>query len=114
MYKIHFHPSFDDRAELEMTDRGYLSHVEVELDDGSRYPVFFYDPIRLRQDLEEMSAHGVPVIAEPGMIVVPNVTKETIRIAIERLIEEGYFEHLRPLPKQPTRVEANGVDGRIR
>lgn len=36
-----------------MPDRGYLSHVLVELDDGSRYHVEFIDPGRLGQEVND-------------------------------------------------------------
>ena len=34
----------------------------------------FYDPVRLQQDLEEEVKAGRPLIAEPGMIVIPEIT----------------------------------------
>jgi len=76
----------------------------VELADGSRYRVFFYDPTRLRQDLEATQDRR-PYRAEPGTIVLPTVTVAAIRQAVERLVEDGFFEHLRPLPTGRQAVE---------
>ena len=70
----------------------------VELADGTRYPVFFYDPVRLRQDLDADASQGRPYAAEPGMIVLPAVTRAAIRQAVEQLVEDGFFRHLKPLP----------------
>ncbi len=108
MVKIHFGEHFDERAELEMSDRGYLSHVVVELDDGSRYPVFFFEPTRLRQELEIDVKSGRPYLAEPGMIVVPEVTRAAIQAAVERLAQEGYFQRLLPLSNEARLTTQNG------
>jgi hypothetical protein len=54
----------------EAPDRGYLSHVLVEI-DGDRdrlYPVFFYSIGRLERELKVSSEHGQPFIAEIGMM----------------------------------------------
>jgi hypothetical protein len=97
-FTIHFPGGIDDRAVYEAELKGWLQGVTVELADGSRYPVLFYDPVRLRQDLEADTAQGRPYAAEPGMIVIPTVTPAAIRQAVEHLVEDGFFQHLRPLP----------------
>ena len=99
-YKFHFPPEFDDRAEYEMTQKGYLGGGEVEFVDGTRYPLFFYEPVRLSQDSEFAAESGDPVVAEPGMVVVPEVTRKNILTAIDRLIAEQFFDHLKPITLQ--------------
>ncbi len=84
----------DTRAELEATARGYLSHVVVQLQDGSRYQLLFYDPVRLEQDLTT-EARGF--LAEPNMVVVSDVTSEKIKDAVRGLWQQRYFEFLKPL-----------------
>jgi hypothetical protein len=74
-----------------------LSHVLVELAGGRLYPLFFYDPVRLQQDLEESVKHGRPFIADPGMNVVPDITLETLRYVVDQLNREGYFDSLTPV-----------------
>lgn len=86
---------FDELAELEVANKGWLQGVRVELADGRRIPVHFYDPVRLAQDLEEDAKWDRAYVAEPGMIVVPNVTRDAIRKAVESLVETGYFLHFR-------------------
>jgi hypothetical protein len=93
---------FTNRDASEAASRGYLSHVLVEVGD-LLYPVFFYDPVRLRQDLEAYVENDSPFLAEPGMIVVPDVTLDAMKVAVERLQKEGFFEHLKPF----TRVEVS-------
>ena len=92
--RVIFHPSHDDRSKEEMTDRGYVSHVYVVTEGDRYFPVFFYDPVRLGQDLDEEIKLGHPFIAELGMIVVPEVTREAMTKAVEALYADGYFAHL--------------------
>jgi hypothetical protein len=64
----------------------------VVLNDSLHYSIFFYDPIRLIQDLEKDS-----VVGEPGMIVISEITQENMLQAVQHISKQGYFEHLRPL-----------------
>lgn len=102
---FHFPPEFDERAEFEMADRGYLWGGQIELADGRRFPVTFYDPVRLAQDVEGSGETGVPMLAEPGLVVIPEVTREAIQRTIPELVRERFFDHLNPKP----RAIANGV-----
>ena len=94
---FHYPADFDERAEFEMTPKGYLCGGSVELRDGRRYPVTFYDPVRLAQDVEASGSYGVPMLAEPGLVVIPEVTREVIERAIPELIELRFFDHLKPI-----------------
>jgi hypothetical protein len=38
-------------------------------------------------------ASGRPYYAEPGLIVLPEVTTEAIRQAVSGLLRDGYFQH---------------------
>lgn len=102
---FHFPHDFDERAESEMEARGHLWGGEVELADGRRYPVTFFDPVRLTQDLESMTANGEPAFIEPGLIVVMEVTREAIARTLPELVRQRFFDHMRPL----TPAGANGV-----
>ena len=88
---------FDERRAFETPLRGYLSEACVETEDGLRYPVFFVDPVRLAQDLESVVQLGEVCLAEPGMIVVPEVNLETMEKAVQALWREGFFSHLKLL-----------------
>jgi hypothetical protein len=98
-FTIHFPDWFDERAEWEVESKGWLQGVTVELADGARYPVFFYDPVRLSQDLDTETSTGHPHLAEPGMIVLPHVTRAAITEALGQLVGTGFFDHMRPLPQ---------------
>ncbi len=94
--KLVFVCGFTERDAFEAHCRGYRSHVLVEVDD-QLYPVFFYDPVRLQQELQASTAKGDPYVAEPGMIVVPEITLAAMQTAVEKVHKEGFFEHLRPV-----------------
>lgn len=104
--RVVFPDWYDELAEVEAEHKGWLQGVEVELGDGSRYPVHFYDPVRLAQDLEEEAKWDRPFVAEPGMVVIPIVTRAAISQAVEQLATSGFFNHLRPVVADGT----NGVD----
>jgi hypothetical protein len=98
--RLVFKYPFDEAAAYEAEARGYLSYAVVELSNGTRYPVVFYDPVRLQQDLEVEIGEGRAFIAEPGMIVVPEVTLARMQDAIDRLFQNGFFDSLRSEPEQ--------------
>lgn len=83
----------------EMPDRGYLSHVLVELDDGSRYQVEFIEPVRLGQELAGYVQHNIPCYAEPGLIVLREVTMQRVREAVQYLHRQGFFKHFKPVER---------------
>lgn len=95
--RLTFTYTFGEREAFEAEARGYCGYAVAELADGAAIPVVFYDAVRLRQDLETMTEHGRPFIAEPCLIVVASVTLENMELAIERLAEEGFFEPFRNL-----------------
>ena len=97
--KLVFAREFSEREAFEARDRGYLSHVLVEIDGEHLYPVVFYDPIRLQQDLELSAKHGRAFIADPGMIVLADITIEAMQEAVQRLWQEGFFKYLVPANK---------------
>ena len=92
-----FPDGFNDRWEYEMPLKGYLSNVRVQLDDGRHYLVNLIDPVRLAQDLEGEMAAGRPYFAEPGLIVLPELTTQSVIDAIRSLWREGFFESLKPV-----------------
>jgi hypothetical protein len=94
---VRFPDDFDERAEFEMTSRGYLSRATVESADGSEYEAYFTDAVRLAQTLEDEATAGCPYFAEPNLIVLEEVTRSAIERAVRGLWESGYFGHLKPL-----------------
>jgi hypothetical protein len=100
MAKLRFAREFTEQDAEEAQSRGYLSHVFVELDEGELYPVFFYDLTRLQQDMAENIRAGHPFLADPGMIIVPQISPQAMKDVVDRLNEEGFFDHLTPLREE--------------
>jgi len=97
--KLVFDAPFDERSQYEARDRGWVGTACVQTADGATYRVTFYDTVRLAQDLEYEVESGRMCIAEPGLIVLPEVTLENMETAIRSLAEDGYFDNLRPVPE---------------
>lgn len=92
--KLIFTAEFNERAAFEAEARGYWGHSVVELPEGPRVAVCFYDAVRLSQDLETVQEAGEVCIAEPGLIVLPKVTRDYMERAVKQLYEQGYFRRL--------------------
>lgn len=105
--RLFFTNGFSEQDAFEAQSRGYLSHALVELESGQLFPVLFYDMVRLNQDLEEMAQHGEGFIADPGMIVVKEVTIEAMTIAVESLASRGFFDHLLPTTMEMVNASAD-------
>jgi len=92
--RLLFREDFTERLAFEVEQKGWCGIGVVELPSGERVSVFFYDPIRLAQDLDSDMKSGDAFIAEPGLIVIPRVTRAYMEAAVRRLFEKGYFNHL--------------------
>jgi hypothetical protein len=95
--KLTFKYGWDERDEVETPMKGCRSDGIVSLSDGKAYSVYFIDPVRLQQDLEEEVELGSPFLAPPGLIVIPELTRSAMENAIEQLWKQGYFDALQPL-----------------
>lgn len=91
--KLLFEHGLDERDEADARLRGFRSHVWVELNDGSKHRVTFFDPIRLTQELEQEASMGRPFVCEPGLIVILEVTREYMETAARTLADEGFFSN---------------------
>jgi hypothetical protein len=98
--KLRFLHETPESRIAEGYQRGYLSHTLVELPDGKMCAVFFYDTVRLQQDLEENTKRGEPFIAEVGMIVVEEITLTNLVTAVNRLYTEGFFSYMVPITQE--------------
>ena len=86
---LNFDYEFDERTAEEARDRGYWGHSYVLGESGNRINLVFYDPTRLAQDLEEEVNQGRPFVFEDKLIVVPEVTRDFMEMAVCKLREEG-------------------------
>ncbi|HEX8204350.1 MAG TPA: hypothetical protein VF590_27980 [Isosphaeraceae bacterium] len=95
-YRIAFPEGYDAQAEFEAPFRGYLPDVAVLSEDGSRHRLAFIDPARLEQNLADHVRMGRPYYAEPGLVILPEVSTEAIREAVQGLWDEGFFGKVPP------------------
>ena len=95
--EIAFPEGFDQDSELELPVKGYLDDVSIRLAGGTEYLLNFIDPIRLGQELDLEAGSGRPFYATTNLVVLPEVTRASIREVVHRLFLEGYFEKVKPL-----------------
>ncbi len=83
---------------------GYRSDVTFELCKGVGFPVAFYEATAICEELQAREKHGLGAfVAEPGLLVVPTISIESMKIVVKELVEIGYFTHLLPIgQKTPT------------
>ena len=77
--------------DVETEDKGYRPDVLVQLPNMDIIEVFFYDPIRLQQDIGK----GV-YLAKPGLIILKKVNKKSMEAAVLDLYEKGFFNYFTP------------------
>jgi hypothetical protein len=93
--QVIFPEGFDERARIEMSSKGWISAV-VLLEDGLKYHVYFSDIVRLKQDMDENIRSGKPFFAEPGLVVIPEVSVEVIYQVVNLLVKDGFFASMQP------------------
>jgi hypothetical protein len=98
-FNVIFPEWYDARLEHETPSKGYLADVVVRLENGSGYRLYFIDLVRLGQNLEDDTRVGRSYYAEPGLVVLREVTTEAIRDAVAGLYRDGFFRHLKPSPE---------------
>lgn len=85
----------DDR---DMAPHGYRGDVLVEFSDGEAFPIYFYEPNAIREELDSRISSGFgQFVAEPGLVVIPEITLAGMKSSVLELIEVGYFDHLKPV-----------------
>lgn len=90
-YRIVFPDWYDERGEWEAKEKGWLQGVEIQFANGYVQPLFFYDPVRLAQDLDAQTKSGEPYIAHAGLVVIPEITRQAIVATLQKLVETDYF-----------------------
>lgn len=91
-----FKSGFSKIDEFEMPLKGFRPDVVVQLPNGKYCKLYYYDTVRLNQELNSEAMHYFKnFIAEPGLVIVSNLTKEIIESSVNELFEIGYFDHLK-------------------
>lgn len=86
-----------DVDERDMAPHGYRGDVIVEFAEGESFPVYFYEPDAIREELDGRNRSGFGrFVAEPGLVIIPEICVAAMKSSVLELIEVGYFTHLRP------------------
>ncbi len=73
--------------EWEVKAKGFFSEARLS-SSGRQYRLNFYDPVRLRQEVESELQRG-NVFFEPNLVVVNSVTRADMERAVEVLVQSG-------------------------
>ncbi len=86
-----------DVDERDIAPHGYRGDVVVEFANGEAFPIYFYEPDAIREELDSSIKWGFGrFVAEPGLVVIPEICVAAMKSSVLELIEVGYFTHLRP------------------
>jgi hypothetical protein len=85
-YSLVFPQGFDDYA-AEVEAKGWFGEASLTF-AGRQHPMTFYDPGRLRQEVEDEIQRG-RVFFEPNLVVVASVTRQNMERAVAMLIASG-------------------------
>ena len=93
--RLHLREPLDGYRAFEISAKGWYNGAVAELPGGALYPVLFYSPTRLSQELESAVERGDPCLDVEAIIVVPDITEAAIR-ALKYLFVRGWFDRLVP------------------
>lgn len=93
--RLVLHEGFGERDAFEIELKGWFT-AHIELENGDRYALNFYDPTRLTQELEDYVQMGRPYFYELNLVVVPRVTIGAIKECVALLWRKRAFDDLRP------------------
>lgn len=97
--KLILYEGFGERDDWEIAQKGWFC-AHVELEDGSRYEINFYDPVRLIQEYNDIVIRdNEPCYLEFNIIIIPKVTIDAVRKCIHYLWTKKYFDYIKGFPK---------------
>ena len=86
-YTIQFGADYDEDV---FRVKGFYP-LTVEFQDGRCVELFFKDVFNMQRDLNEVSSRGGWNAAEPGLIIVREVTRRAIEQTVAEMVASGYF-----------------------
>lgn len=95
---LFFSIELDDRAVWEIELKGWFEGASAKLSTGRDIPLSFWDPIRLQQEVTAAFASGKHCFTEPMLVILPSVTPQNMKQAIEELSKQGFFDRLNVAP----------------
>jgi putative sterol carrier protein len=89
---IKFKYGLNEDDEYEMSAKGWRGDVVVKCPNGKEFNLFFYDPVRLAQTVEDDE-----IVYEQGLTIVKEVTRGNIEKAVVKMWNEGFFDKLKEI-----------------
>ncbi len=86
--------------ETVINQKGWFCHNQVELANGNRYQICFFDKDNLVGVLNHSEKEGKPFFIENALIVLSEVTIENMNAAIIEAEKLNFFENLKPIQSQ--------------
>jgi hypothetical protein len=80
-----------------INQKGWFCHNYVELANGNRYQLCFYDLGRLSQHLQDNANEGNPFFIEVALIIVSEITIENMEKAVRAAYGQKFFDTLIPI-----------------
>lgn len=66
--QLHLREPFDEQTAFDVLSKGWYNGAVAELTEGRLYPLTFFDPVRLAQDLEQEGTRGIPCLVEIALV----------------------------------------------
>lgn len=95
----------NDLTEFESIKRGYRSDIYVRVISGQIYHLSVFDIIRLQQEFEYSIREAGFYSIDPNLILVEEVSISNIKLTIEKLMSEHFFDHLKPIGLEDINIE---------
>jgi hypothetical protein len=87
----------NDVHDCDIAPLGFRGDVCVEFTSGETFPIYFYEPIAVQEELAARSKWGLGCyVSEPGLVIVPQITIASMKAVVAELLEIGHFKHLMP------------------
>jgi hypothetical protein len=83
--------------EIVINQKGWFCHNVVELANGNRYQICFFDETKLAHQLSCWKEQGKPFFIENALIVLSEITIENMTAAIMEAEKRKFFEKLKPI-----------------
>lgn len=96
-YQIMFPSEYQGQWEEECAFKGWLSNVLVRFEEGGVYSITFVDLARLGQMLDDQREDGFSCYAEPGLVIVAEVSRVNMKAAVRELARDKFFDSLHPI-----------------
>lgn len=103
--RLVFAHDVDDR---DIAPRGYRGDATVEFASGEVFPLYFYEPTAVREELDGRTKWEFGrFVAEPGLVIIPEISVANMKSVVAQLIDIGYFAHYKPITESAANKALN-------